>query len=424
MATFKQFLNSRSEFLKNALTLAAGTSLAQVIPILATPILTRLFTPEDFGVLGVLVALGTTLGIVATGRYELSMLSLRSNVIALKLALLSLKISIIFCLTLTLFIFSFEGQIKNFYKDANFGNEIYILPIFVLALSINNIVNYLNIREKNYFAISSANIKRSISQVVTQFVLGYSNISIGLVVGQIVSMYYGNLLLLNGLLKKGLLKNYERSKKLNVTSLLLYKFKKQPLFSLPGSLFNNLNLNIIIIVHGANLTLSTIGLYAISVKLLGYPSSLIGQAISEVFFREASEEKKKTGVIIKTFDWTIVRLTLLSIPIYLIVYFFSEDLFGFVLGSDWAAAGIYCVIQIPYFWSRFIVSAVTPVDIIMQKQQFYFYFNSVSLFINVIILVIFSSLPFEELLSVFAWLNFTLTILYCVVLRLCANGKI
>jgi len=43
-------LKLKSEFAKNVLTLMTGTTIAQAIPIAISPILTRIYTPEDFGV--------------------------------------------------------------------------------------------------------------------------------------------------------------------------------------------------------------------------------------------------------------------------------------------------------------------------------------------------------------------------------------
>ena len=43
-------LKPKSEFSRNVLTLMTGTTIAQAIPIAISPILTRIYTPEDFGV--------------------------------------------------------------------------------------------------------------------------------------------------------------------------------------------------------------------------------------------------------------------------------------------------------------------------------------------------------------------------------------
>ncbi len=65
-------LKPRSEFSRNVLTLMTGTTIAQAIPIAISPILTRIYTPEDFGMLALFIAITAIFGSIANGRYELA----------------------------------------------------------------------------------------------------------------------------------------------------------------------------------------------------------------------------------------------------------------------------------------------------------------------------------------------------------------
>lgn len=62
----------RGSFVRNVAVLAGGTAAGQAIVVLASPVLTRLYTPEDFGVLAVYASLLCVLSTVATLRYELA----------------------------------------------------------------------------------------------------------------------------------------------------------------------------------------------------------------------------------------------------------------------------------------------------------------------------------------------------------------
>ena len=64
----------RSEYIRNTLTLVSGNTVAQFIPLLAEPILTRLFPPEDFGLLALFISISSLFSIIATGRYELAIM--------------------------------------------------------------------------------------------------------------------------------------------------------------------------------------------------------------------------------------------------------------------------------------------------------------------------------------------------------------
>jgi hypothetical protein len=60
------------QFRRSVAVLASGTAISQAIPIAAMPVLTRLYTPEEFGTVVLYLALASLLGVVATARYELA----------------------------------------------------------------------------------------------------------------------------------------------------------------------------------------------------------------------------------------------------------------------------------------------------------------------------------------------------------------
>ena len=92
----KRSAKPESEFGRNVLTLMTGTTIAQAIPVAITPILTRLYTPEDFGLLAVFVAFSTILGSISSGRYELAIMLPENDEDAINIAALCFLLSIIF----------------------------------------------------------------------------------------------------------------------------------------------------------------------------------------------------------------------------------------------------------------------------------------------------------------------------------------
>ena len=78
-------LKPKSEFARNILTLMTGTAIAQAIPIAISPILTRLYSPEDFGVFALYMGVVSIGGILATGRYEMSVMLPKKDSDAMKI---------------------------------------------------------------------------------------------------------------------------------------------------------------------------------------------------------------------------------------------------------------------------------------------------------------------------------------------------
>ena len=84
----------QSAYARNVLTLMTGTSLAQAIPVAISPILTRLYSPEEFGLFALYMAVAMIVSVLVTGRYELAILLPRNEPDALHIAALAIIISV------------------------------------------------------------------------------------------------------------------------------------------------------------------------------------------------------------------------------------------------------------------------------------------------------------------------------------------
>src|SRR4051812_48543692 len=99
----------REDFNRNVLTLMTGTGVAQIIPLAVTPILARIYSPAQFGVFSLFVAVVSSLSVVATGRYELAIMLPRKDVNAVNIAAMSITISfVVSCLLFTVACFVHE----------------------------------------------------------------------------------------------------------------------------------------------------------------------------------------------------------------------------------------------------------------------------------------------------------------------------
>lgn len=86
-------LKPKSEFSRNVLTLMTGTTISQALPIAVAPILTRIYSPEDFGLFAFYFAIVSILAVLATGRYELAIALPKKRDDAYQIVILSSIIS-------------------------------------------------------------------------------------------------------------------------------------------------------------------------------------------------------------------------------------------------------------------------------------------------------------------------------------------
>jgi O-antigen/teichoic acid export membrane protein len=129
------------------------------------------------------------------------------------------------------------------------------------------------------------------------------------------------------------------------------------------------------------------------------PSALIGGAIGQVFFQQATKEKHETGRAINSFNSTIKKLLIIGIPSFGILFFIVEDLFAFVFGEEWRIAGVYAQIVVPLFFVRFVVATVSNTNNIFELQK-------VSLIWQIILLILSISCLYISNLYLFDFKSF------------------
>lgn len=106
-------LRPRSDFAKNVITLMTGTTIAQAIPIAISPILTRIYAPEDFGVFALYMAIASIFAVIATGRYEMAIMlpHEEDDVKSIVKLIILILITITFFVFLSIFILIIQLQL-------------------------------------------------------------------------------------------------------------------------------------------------------------------------------------------------------------------------------------------------------------------------------------------------------------------------
>lgn len=411
----------KSEFNKNVLTLMTGTTIAQAIPIAISPILTRIYTPEDFGVFALFLSILTIIGSIIDGRYHLAILVSKNDDDAINVASLGLSIATCFSILIFILIIFMHKPILKILENSEIGLWLYFMPLVFFAIGLMNVLQYLNIRKKNYTDITKAKIYKSILMVFVQLIfVKIKSGATGLITGYIVSIFFSNYLL-----SKKILHNFNL-KKIKITNIkiLAKRYISFPKFSLTGILMNSLSKNLVDIFIPIFFNLTTLGFYSLAQRLLLVPTVLIGSSISQVFFKEASVEKINTGKSILVFKKTLKKLTIISIPLFSIIFFISEDLFSLIFGETWRISGQYCKYLIPMIAITFIVSAVTPVDTVMEKQKFFLFFNIIYLTAILFIISMANLWEFENFLIILSSVTSIIYLIYLFFLNKMAKNEI
>lgn len=358
-----------SEFLKNVLTLTTGTTIAQALPILISPILTRLYSPSDFGLLALFTSLVTVLSTIATGKYELGILLPGKNKRALQLSRLSILLTF-FCSVLLLLIILIAHQpFLWLLQDKRIGFWLYIIPAAVLLTGLYEILRYYSIRQKAYRAISESAVIRSGTASAIQIGTGlFIYGSYGLLWGYLISLITGNLRLWK-IVKKDAQRDRAGFFEIKKLKGVAGRYAGFPKFTMPSLFLNTASVQMPVFVFSTFFSGVVVGFYSLAQRVLNAPMSLIGNAIGQVYFQKAASCKNDpealrsiTWKLYKTLLWTgVFPLSMLG--------FFGKEIFGFIFGREWAVAGHYA--QMLSFWILFVFisSPLSNLFFIQEKQK-------------------------------------------------------
>ena len=416
---------AKSEFNKNVFLLASGTAFAQALPIVISPILTRIYTPSDFGTLSLFIAIVSIFASIANGRYELAIMLPKKDENAIKVLSLTLIINLITSISLMLVIIFFHDQIIEYFSDNNLSNWLYFIPLVVFLQGAFNSFNYFHLRKKRYTILRNIRIAKSVSLTIPQVLLGLSKQGpFGLIIGEIISSLFSLMYFIKIFFKKSYLR---LSFSFNDFSNLATKYKNFPKYSMWGILSNVLSTQLINILISTIYGLSFLGFYSIVQRTLGVPSSLIGDSIGSVFFQSATEEKKTNGNAVKSFNYTSLRLIIIGIMIFVPLHFLIVDMFRLIFGENWTIAGEYAKILLPLFFMRFVAASLSNINNVFGQQKIAFFWQFMLLILSITSIIISQiySLDFKTFLKILSGtVSLHYFLLFLITLRVSYNGKL
>lgn len=357
------------DFFRNAITLATGTTIAQAIPLLIAPILTRLYTPGDFGLLAIFVSITALLSIVATGRYEVAIVLPVQARRARRLLRLSIFLTAIFSLVVLTVIVLAHDTLAALFTDERMDFWLYFIPPAVLLNGIFESLRYYGIRQKAYKPIAGALTLRSATDGAAQLGAGFAGgQSFGLITGYIASLFTGNIRLWR-IFHKDMQQAGEQLNDRDGLKLVAGRYRNFPKFTLPAHFLNTASLQLPVFVFSVFFSGAVAGWYAFAQKVLNAPMTIMGSAIGQVFFQKAAEHKDDSQKL-REITWGLYK-TLLWVGVLplCVILIFGEGIFGWVFGAEWAVAGQYAQMLSVWVLFVFISSPLSNLFFVQEKQK-------------------------------------------------------
>lgn len=364
-------LKPKSEFSHNVLTLMTGTTIAQAIPIAISPILTRIYTPQDFGVFALFLAIVGFFSVVSSARYEQAILVPKDDEDAINILALGFLINIFISIFLFLIVVILHKEIANLFNNKEIETWLWFAPVTIFFIGLFNLLTYWNNRKKHYANITKATIIKSIILAVSQIAIGMiKSGAAGLVGGQILSSIFSNMRLAKALLNnKKLLKNISKE----TITREAKKYIDFPRFQAPHAMLNNLSSNLPTFVFSALFSIWIVGFYSLATRIIFAPLGIFSNASAKVYSQKVSDlynnSEDAYGFTIRFLKSLLKKIIL---PLITIVAF-APYVFAFVFGENWREAGIYTQILSPWILLNILASTISfiPSLIGMQKKAFF-----------------------------------------------------
>ncbi len=372
----------KSEFIRFSSILISGTVIAQLIPIILSPILTRQYSPTEFGLFANFMAIIGVLTPIATGKYESAIMLTRHTTEATdvlsSISILSLLISAFIFIVLVIISLLFPnieiiGQQKIW---------ILLIPLVLFITALQQITIQFLIKNNKYTRIAKSKIIQGFLSTlipIALYLIGntYLWLIAGVAIGGFLSTMYllkrVPLTLININKFKTILSHYKNLPKHLLPTELLNNGSRQSIFFLITILFDPVNA----------------GIYFMTQRIIITPASLIGNSVGQVFYKKFSstflnKSSNPQNLLLKT--W--LGLAIIGLLPFAILYFYGSQIFTYFFGIEWSKSGELASILTIYFYASFISSPTSSAIITLNLTHLSLYFGIYSFIIRPLSLLI------------------------------------
>ncbi len=360
-------------FRLKVLQVAGGTALAQGMLVLASPVLTRLYTPADFGVLVVYVAIVSILVILASLRLEYALPIPADDGEAIDLlALCVLLVAATTCLS-SLLLHAMEERILAWMHAPALAPYLWLVPVSILGCGLYQVFNCWAIRKGGYKRIARTKVTQGLTQLSLQIGLGaLVKGPLGLLVGDAVGRSNGT----RTLAMLDWRSDWARLRRVTWRGMwrAAVRFRRFPAIASGTALMNALNMRMPALLLAIYYGPAVAGCFALAQRVFALPSSVIGESVAQVYFGEvAGLVKGDPGSLMALFRGTLRRMFMLGLPLMLAAMAAGRFLFPLVFGRDWSEAGLFAVALGPMALAQFTAACAGSTLLVLERQDLALY---------------------------------------------------
>lgn len=347
---------TKSKFARNVAVVASGTAGAQAITIAFSPLITRIYGPEAFGLLGTFMAIVAVAIPVAALAYPIAIVLPREDCDARGLVRLSVILSFGVALLATALL-AFGGDWLTVTLGAgSVAGYLFLIPVTMLFAAWMQIAQQWLIRKKQFGVVARTAVAHSLILNSAKSGIGWLH-PVGAVLIVLATLGHA---LHAALLFIGARRRYRRE----ATELeqgprtplreLAHRHRDFPLYRAPQNVINAASQSLPVLMLAAFFGPMAAGFYTLAKMVMGMPTTLIGNAVNDVFYPRITEAAHNGENLPRHIVQATGALLVIGIVPFGLVIVFGPWLFGLVFGVDWVMAGEYARWLAVFFLFNFI----------------------------------------------------------------------
>lgn len=365
----------KNEYGKHLLTVISGTGVAQLVPILFYPIISRLFSPDNFGTLATITQIASISAVLASWKYEMNILLCKDDREAINLLSLIIFLSSFILIILFLIFYFFIDFFSEILHD-NALRLIFPVPfISAFAIIIYQSYNEWCVRKRYFGNLSINKVFNSsfisISEFTAGLIQGFQSMS--LVVGDMIGRMVSAISCIVSFLHKDrtLFKDitFKRIKESAI------KAKDCPKYLLPAQLLSTVGQALPVFLLGFFFNQKDVGYFSMAFMVVIIPTSVISIAFRDVFRQKAVALIKEGKNCRRLFLANFKILSVISLLIFGTLFIIAPWLFSFVLGAEWITSGHITRLLIPMVATSFVTESLSAMMIVSRKMNYQFYWQ-------------------------------------------------
>lgn len=375
----------KSEFSKNVLKLISGTTVAQAIPVLISPILARLYNPQNFGDFALFTSFVSILAVMTTFRYEVAIVLPRLHKDAVNLFVLCFNSSLIISFISLLIILIFGDSILTYLGYENIIPFKFLLPISIFFAGLYQSSDYLLNRLKEYSKMSYLRIVQSLFIALLGLIFGYFSFgSLGLILSNIVGFFITILLIL--IFIYNIIVKFRDNVNLNKIKYLAKKYSSLFFFGTAAGFVSTFAQQSFFMLTSTYIGPVTLGYFYLIHRVVGIPSSVIGNSMGQVFYQsisrfETNQSHRKIIIFFK-------QILLQSLILHFLLFVSLSFLFVPIFGDQWSEASQYIIYFIIIGFFSFIFGPLSHLFNYFDLQKSNLFWQALWLVSNFVVFVL------------------------------------